>query len=282
MGLGSIGLQTSQKKEQAGAPFTPTSAENGVSINTSGEVVLGNDVGAVGSPAILLSNREIITQSGVSSFSLFLNAAVTGITTGLDGRTIAVTGANNTNPLISVTTGTPGTSLMRLQANNDRFDQQVSGGGSLLFRVGTPAVTSYCMVNVTTRRVQFGPTLQALNNADFQVSGTLTRSVLVRGPVAGGIAINQLLDSDELWINGGLLTLTLPLTGVGTIVRVAVLNALGIVFQAGVGQTILFGAAASTAGGTLTSVTVGSTATVTLVTATIWVTEAFTGTWVPA
>ncbi len=69
---------------------------------------------------------------------------------------------------------------------------------------------------------------------------------------------------------------------IGTVVRVAVLNAAGVAFQAGVGQTILFGGAASTVGGTLTSVTVGSTATVTLVNATTWVTEAFTGAWVPA
>lgn len=40
--------------------ITPTSASNGLSINSiSGDIVLGQDVGEVGNPAILTSNREI-------------------------------------------------------------------------------------------------------------------------------------------------------------------------------------------------------------------------------
>lgn len=41
-------------------PFDPTSAVNGLSVDpVSGAIVLGQDVGAVGDPAQLLSNREI-------------------------------------------------------------------------------------------------------------------------------------------------------------------------------------------------------------------------------
>lgn len=44
----------------AGPPFIPTSADNGLSIDTiSGRVVLGQNVGQAGNPARLLNNREI-------------------------------------------------------------------------------------------------------------------------------------------------------------------------------------------------------------------------------
>lgn len=64
MGLGSVGLQTSQKKEQSGPPFVATAAENGLSVNSiTGRIVFGNDVAATGNPAALLSNREILAAS---------------------------------------------------------------------------------------------------------------------------------------------------------------------------------------------------------------------------
>lgn len=56
MAIGSV-LQTSQKTEQAGPPFVPTSARNGVSVDAGGFIVLGNDAG--GALAVLLNNREI-------------------------------------------------------------------------------------------------------------------------------------------------------------------------------------------------------------------------------
>lgn len=44
----------------AGPPFIPTSADNGLSIDTvSGRVVLGQNVGQVGNPARLLNNRQV-------------------------------------------------------------------------------------------------------------------------------------------------------------------------------------------------------------------------------
>jgi hypothetical protein len=42
-----------------GPPFSLNSAINGLSVNAAGRIVLGQDVGAVGDPAQLLSNREI-------------------------------------------------------------------------------------------------------------------------------------------------------------------------------------------------------------------------------
>lgn len=58
MGIGAIAIQTSQKNEPSGSPFTPGSADNGLSVDgVSGNIVLGNDVAGV--TAALLSNREI-------------------------------------------------------------------------------------------------------------------------------------------------------------------------------------------------------------------------------
>lgn len=61
MGLGVAALVTAQKNESVpGPPFAAGSADNGLSVDTvAGKIVLGNDIGAPGSPAKLLSAREI-------------------------------------------------------------------------------------------------------------------------------------------------------------------------------------------------------------------------------
>lgn len=53
MGIGAIAIQTSQKKEpNNGPPFTVNSAHRGTSIEAgTGQIVLGQPVGAVGNPA---------------------------------------------------------------------------------------------------------------------------------------------------------------------------------------------------------------------------------------
>jgi hypothetical protein len=42
-----------------GFPFSTGSARNGLSVDATGRIVLGQDVGAVGNPAQLLNNREV-------------------------------------------------------------------------------------------------------------------------------------------------------------------------------------------------------------------------------
>lgn len=59
MGIGIVAIQTSQKKEPSGAPFSASSAHEGTSIDTAGKVILGQAVGAVGDPALLDRNAEI-------------------------------------------------------------------------------------------------------------------------------------------------------------------------------------------------------------------------------
>jgi hypothetical protein len=77
MGLGGAAVITNQKREPSGAPFTPTSARNGLSVDGAGMIVLGNDVG--GSAADLISDRQV-NQHG---FSLQLTQDYQNLATGI-------------------------------------------------------------------------------------------------------------------------------------------------------------------------------------------------------
>jgi hypothetical protein len=60
-----VGLTSSPHKRPNGPPFVPTSADNGLSVDTvSGKIVLGNDIGDPGKPAQLLNPREIPMPPG--------------------------------------------------------------------------------------------------------------------------------------------------------------------------------------------------------------------------
>jgi hypothetical protein len=63
MGQGQGSVTVNQRKEPVptpGPPFLLTSANNGLSVDpVSGKIVLGQDIGAVGDPAQLLSSRDI-------------------------------------------------------------------------------------------------------------------------------------------------------------------------------------------------------------------------------
>lgn len=77
MGQGQGSVTVNQLQPQSGAPFTNGSAINGLSVTPAGRIVLGQDIGAVGDPAILLSNREI--PMGNFTFSM-INAGVPQLT----------------------------------------------------------------------------------------------------------------------------------------------------------------------------------------------------------
>ena len=53
----------------SGFPFTAGSAVNGLSVDALGRIVLGQDVGAVGDPAVLLNAREIPMNGNTFRFS---------------------------------------------------------------------------------------------------------------------------------------------------------------------------------------------------------------------
>jgi hypothetical protein len=67
-GVGNV-LNTSQRQQQSGSPFTAGSARNGLSVDATGRIVLGQDVGAVGNPAVLLNNREVPMNGNTFRFS---------------------------------------------------------------------------------------------------------------------------------------------------------------------------------------------------------------------
>lgn len=141
MGIGVISLVTSQKREQSGPPFAAGSAHNGTSVDTAGKIVLGNDVGAAGSPAQLLNDREIITEDALFNlFAVVLTSFFTGITTKLTGQTIEMTGSANTSPLLSLTTSGA--------ASNNQIEMDNSGGGSNTLQVNN--VNGNNAINVVT------------------------------------------------------------------------------------------------------------------------------------
>lgn len=70
MSRGLSTLQTSHHKEPSGAPFAAGSADDGCSVDPgTGKIIWGNAVGAVGNPAKLLQNHEIMLQA----FLFFFN-----------------------------------------------------------------------------------------------------------------------------------------------------------------------------------------------------------------
>lgn len=248
MGIGVISLQTSQKRDQSGPPFASGSADNGLSVDTvSGQIVLGNNVGAVGAPAQLLSNREIVTEDVLLNlFAIILNSIQTGITTNLDGQTIRMLGSAGTSPRIDLTTsangdpqinltssggsgnatitltgsggGDPriivqtdgnGISLLQLGSNPDTWGALVDGTGVITFEANGTAVWALDTtgLGVTT---QIASTLVNTNGATLQVTGTLTHRLFTFGVGAGTTNIDRDLDSGKLFINSAAANLALP------------------------------------------------------------------------
>lgn len=288
MGIGGVSIVTSQKREQAaGPPFNVAAANNGDSVDTvTGKIVLGNDVGQAGSPAQLLSNREIITGDALTGpFTLLLNdqqnLATSNIGSGL--LTLDETGGNiNATMNIKSSSGI-GAAILDLfnVTNNTDFAIVNNGGNAVQFVTGGLNVSSYSTLAPNT--VQIGAPLVAFNSAALQVTGGLTYRRFIQSP--GNITINRDLDSGKLFFNTAVTTLTTP-NVVGANFRaglnfdVAITNAAGITVQLTAPQVALFGNTATSAGGTLSSVTVGSTLRLTLINQTTWVTNYFTGVWV--
>jgi len=284
MAIGVIGIQTNQKKRQNGPPFTAASAENGLSVDAvTGAIVLGNDAGAPGNPAQLLNTREIFGNgfnirqrdsatefTNYNAGSLFLQNQVVNIASITIGP-----------PLVTIAAAGGDVPAYNLDDNTSTVEIGLNGAGLGTIIGNGNRLATY---NPTSVLWQFGP-LVGFSNATMQVAGTFSYRALVRGPIAGALALNRDVDSGEIFTNSAALTLTIPvMTGAnlrsGYIVGAAVLNAGGIVLQLDATQTGFFGAAATTAGGTYQSVTPGSTIKIVLVDANTFVTESFTGTWV--
>lgn len=310
MGIGVVGIQTSQKKEQAGPPFTSNSADNGLSVDAvSGRIVLGNDVGDPAAPAILLSNREIITEDALFNlFSILLNSIQTGIGTVLNGQMVQVFSNNGNAPTIIATDGGSGSptvtasvagglgglatvsasagagdtaQLSVSRGGADTLSIRTSGGGSVFFIVGN-AVQVWA-VDTATFNQQAGPGLLTFNGAAFQVNGSLTNRLLVQSQGAGAYNVSRDLDSSKQFINSAAATFNLPnMAGAnnrnGFIFRLCVKAVAGVTVQAFAGQVIRFGSLSTSSGGTLVSTDVGAYVTLIWDT-TNWLTSTFNGAW---
>lgn len=130
MGLGVVSLSTSQKREivvfpPPGPPFVAGSAINGLSVApVTGEIVLGNNVGEVGSPAQLLNDREIITEDALFNlFAVVLDAFFTGVQTRLEGMGIQILGAAGTFPYFVMTTSGAGFNTFQMNGSTGSDNQ---------------------------------------------------------------------------------------------------------------------------------------------------------------
>jgi hypothetical protein len=280
-------------------PFPATAADNGLSVNAvSGRIVLGNDLNDAAAPAQLLSEREILTSTLVTGpFGLTFNDLALGVVTRLDGSNIAQNGGAGTNMLISQFAGINSSVGLSLQAGAGSvisLSESLGGNDTYLQRLSAGAITSstnlfaavvYDNVNTTTANRQLGSPIVAFNGAKIQVNGPLTSTSLVSSIGAAGRAIDRDIDSAKYFINSAATILTTPNMVAanfrsGFNFHASCNNAAGITVQLAAGQTARFGALATTAGGTLSSVTVGSTLRLYLINSTTWMTDYFTGTWV--
>ena len=248
MGIGVISLQTSQKREQSGPPFVSGSADNGASVDpVTGRIVLGNNVGAAGSPAQLLSNREIITEDALLNlFAVILNSIQTGITTSLDGQTIQMLGSAGTSPRIDLTTsangdpqinltssggngnaaisltgsggGDPriiiqtdgnGIALLQIGSNPDTWGALSDGTGLINFEANGTAIWQIDTTGLQTT-TQIASSLANANGATLQVTGTLTARRFLESHGAGTFNVDRDLDSGKIFRNSAATNYALP------------------------------------------------------------------------
>ncbi len=166
MGSGAPSLATNQKRTASGSPFTPGSANNGLSVDAgTGKIVLGNDTGGI--LANLFSDREI--NQGI--FSLSLNTNIAGAAAG---------GGLVLNPTFN-TSGAP--TAFKLSLTNT-----ASAAAANLVDIGTVGlIGSRLLIPVNTAKVVF--TANGL-----QVQGTSA------GP--GGMTFNGTLPGGNNFVVG--------------------------------------------------------------------------------
>lgn len=247
MGIAIVGIGTNQKKEQAGAPFAPTSAHDGTSIDGSGKIALGNTPGDLAAPAALLDDREIQTNDSLGTiFGLTLADNFNLIKTTLNGDSVVVQGQDSTTPSLtisggrlstaslSVTTGNLGIATLTVAApqGNATISAQSSGGGRADLEVNSSPdkltirslgngfidfilqnVLPFLRVNTSTINSQFtgGGSGAAANGATVQITGTITKRLKTDDRSPGGYTLNINNDNSKVFSNqNGASNLILP------------------------------------------------------------------------
>lgn len=285
MGIGLVSIQTSQKKKQSGAPFASDAAENGLSVDTvTGRIVLGNNAGAVGNPAQLLNTREIFGNG----FNIRQRDSASEFTD-YNGGSISIRQLNTrfdvTPPNFSMAaTGGVLQPLFTLDDGTQTFDTSLNGAGVAVYAASGTQIGS---IDLANGRWQFGPVI-AFNTATVQVNGTLTNKLLVSPQATGTINLVAANDTGILFTNAGAAgtrTFVIPqidAAAVGTHYLFCVQQAVNLVVQCNAADTMNLGGSVSSAGGTLTSSTIGSFLHLHAVAANQIIAENYPGVWVIA
>lgn len=260
-----------------GGAFTPVSSNpaaagavnnmnNGTSENPAGTGVLGQNVGEVGNPAVLLSNREIPLSTFVVSLTasdgkeillgvtpgFFFGVAITGFFDGLADRPPAVEFKDSTSA-----------NLVRLQ---------MSVSGVFVIENGTFNIATF---DFSSPAITFNADLIS----DFPIIGKMSVS-----PQTGNFGPGT-QDSRTIFTNegaAGAITVTLPSAAAGFDYIFIVQSANNIVITAAAGDTIRIAGAVSSAGGTATNGTIGSVLRISTINATEWIAREVQGAWVLA
>jgi len=302
----------------ASPPFASTAAINGVSIKpVTGEVVLGNDVGAI--LATLISNREIpmatfllrllfptIGQSitfqndtNLDAISILLaNAAKTrGINIQFSQAGVTATAirmqSTPTNSGVEMDmvndagrgmffdvlgTTMAGGDISRLQVTGNEYRQAVLTAGAF-YRWFTGATQRAALLNNGNFRL-------AANNTDntcrLQVDGAGSMDKLVFPKNITPYAINLNQDRDNFFTNEGasaLQVFTLPSAAQNFTYTFHVQDADGLQVTAAAGDTIRIGGSVSAAAGNTSSVSIGSCIKLQCINVTEWVAVSVVGVW---
>lgn len=258
---------------QTVSPAGSGNASNGLSVDpVSGDYVLGNDYGDINAPARLLNDREILTDG--------FGIALTEVVTDVNSQTILGGGVIQMQcdaaDAVSIDMNAGGTGNFGIIVTDTQVDLQTGLFGSF----------NFASIRQSDGKVQFGATAVSLNNADLQMSGTMTYRLLPQSQSSGTITIDPNTDGAKVISNNNgtaLVTINLPNLLVnftpGFHLHFIVTDADGIRITAFSGARINIGGVQTATGGSVTSTLVGSTLHLIHGSPNTWYALSYTGSW---
>lgn len=266
---------------------------NGLSANVDNEATLGQDVGAVGNPAVLLSDREIPAAGNTVGFTTNTDSAWDAITFDNSSANAAaraqikfINNSDLTGTLgIGSSTSTSYPSFIYLATETTAAGLFLHASGTGIIRFGTATEGS---AGEKVRILNNGNTVIGTpftdNTAKLRVNGTFTTRRFVQAAPAG-YSILSSGDDFKVFTNEGATAqaiFDLPAATAGSTHTFIVQDTDGILITAVAGDTIRVGATVSTAGGTLSSATIGNSVTLVAINTTEWIATSVIGTWTAA
>jgi hypothetical protein len=164
---------------QTVSPAGSGNATNGLSVDpVSGDYVLGNNTSQAGAPAQLLSDREIIT--------------------------------NNNRLTLKDTTGV---TCRMLIGNTAAFNISLTSSVAQINYGLNQGILPLIFLRQSDGAINIGQDGAAFNNAQLQISGTMTSRLLIRSQSSGSMNLDRTVDSGKVLTNSnatGQLTINLP------------------------------------------------------------------------